>query len=109
MQKTLSQRLLPNYPCDRSNRLQVMLSQEDFTFLYELFPELGFGSCLATAFVAKFLADIRESGIKDYSDRIRSNTYANLNTIITDVVGYQPTPAAHTEPDKRGAKRVPRA
>jgi len=108
MRHSYTERYLGAYPCDRSNKLYVNLSKEDFEFFYKTFPEFGLGSCLATTLMVVFLNKVRSAGIKTYEDRTNSPTFKNLDTIFSDVICYTAAQAAPSESNEGGTKRVSR-
>jgi hypothetical protein len=108
MRHSYTERYLGDYKCDRSNKLYVNLSKEDFEYFYTVLPEFGLGSCLATTLMLVFLQKLRDAGIKTYDDRTNSPTYKSLDAIFSDVIGYTTPQTTDEELDEGGAKRLPR-
>lgn len=108
MRHSISERFLKDYPATRENKLYVNLSEEDFKYFYEVFPEFGLGTCFATLLMLKFLEKTRNEGIHSYADRTNHPTFKNLDAIVSDVIGYTAAQETSPEPISGGTKRVPR-
>jgi hypothetical protein len=89
MRNSMLKRYLPNYEAERTNKIHVNLSEEDYDLFYAVFIENGAGTCLSTLLVLTLLQKLRDAGIKNYTDRIQSPAFASFDAIVTDVIGYK--------------------